>query len=843
MIPKTRDRIFVLMASPLLWFLLLFASGTAQSARAQALAGPPPDRIVQSIDNARMSVVKGNLHPQARAEFDQGDAEPSLKLQNITMTFKPTAAQQAAVDALLAAQQDRSSPNYHRWLTPDEFAGLSGISQNDLNKIAAWLTSQGFQVRNTASSRTWISFSGTAQQVQAAFHARMHRYLVNGEIHHANATEPAVPGAFAGVVLGFRGLSDFRPNARGRASIVAGPRFTSSVSGNHFLAPGDFATIYDLNPLYSAGINGTGQKIAVMGQTDIVMTDIATFRTLAGLPANNPQIVLPSSDPGTSQNDLAEADLDLEWSGAVARNATIIYVNSSNAFDSLIYAVDHNVAPVISISYGLCEPSIAPSDASFIAQLAQQANAQGMTIVAPSGDSGAADCDAGYPATQGLAVDFPASLPYVTGVGGTEFNEGAGTYWNPSTGNTDNVNSAISYIPEIVWNDTPPPSACTGSGSNCALSAPGGGASTIYTKPTWQQGAGVPADGARDVPDVSIAGSPDHDGYLICSNGSCVVGWRMSANGNLNVIGGTSMGVPTFAGIVALINQQAGTPQGQGNINYILYPLAANVPSAFHDVTSGNNIVPCQSGSTGCTNAPSGSQFGTIGYPATAGYDLASGWGSIDAYNLVTSWSSISSSNLLSSSVSGADFQLEASPAKLTLAPSSSASAQVTLTPINGFTVVGTPAFTCTVATLLTGVTCTVTAGAAPNTWTVMIQASATAEVGHPAGFSGEFGGFAGRLAAGVILAGLLLFFLTGNRGVQRELSRRSTVVAMKRWNLAAGLALLCILALTPGCSNSNKSSSGANGSGSAAQPSAAVTIQGTVAGISHSVQIGVTIN
>jgi subtilase family serine protease len=772
-----------------------------------------------------MSVVKGNMHPFARAEFDRGEAEPSLKLQNIILTFKPTAAQRAAVDALLAAQQDRSSPNYHRWLTPDEFASLSGISQNDLNKVVAWLTSQGFEVGNIASSRTWISFSGTAQQVQAAFHARMHRYEVNGEAHHAIATEPSVPIAFADVVLGFRGLSDFRPKARGRASIVAGPRFTSSVSGNHFLQPNDFATIYDLNPLYTAGINGTGQRIAVMGQTDIVMADIATFRTLAGLPANNPQVVLAGADPGTSQSDLAEADLDLEWSGAVARNATIIYVNSSNAFDSMIYAVDHNLAPVISISYGVCELQVAPSDANSLAQIAQQANAQGITIVAPSGDSGAADCDSGYPATQGLAVDFPASLPYVTGIGGTEFNEGSGTYWNATNSPDANGSSAISYIPEIVWNDTPLPSSCTAPGSNCSLSASGGGASasTLFTKPAWQQGNGVPADGARDVPDVSIAASPDHDGYLICSNGSCVVGWRMSANGNLNVIGGTSMGVPTFAGIVALINQQV-SAQGQGNINYILYPLAATVPSAFHDITSGSNSVPCQSGSTGC---PSG---GTIGYSATAGYDLASGWGSIDAFNLVTSWSSISSSSISSSDGSAADFQLAVFPAKLTLNPSSSGTAQVTLTPINGFTVTGTPAFTCTVAVILSGVTCSVTA-AAPNTWTVMVQAAASAKVGPP-GFIRLLSGFYGRLVAVVILcvslAALLLL---------------SESVAMKKFNLATSLALLCVLGFTLGCGSSNKSSSGATGSGSATPASASVTIQGTVGGISHSVQIGVTVN
>src|ERR1700719_1562256 len=192
------------------------------------------DRIVHGIDNAQIATVKGNVHPQARAEFDQGPADSALKLQGLTILFKPTAAQQAAVDSLLAAQQDRSSPSYHRWVTPEQFASLNGISQNDLNRIVSWLQSQGFQVGVTARSRTWVSFSGTAQQVEAAFHTSIHRFVVNGETHYANAAAPAVPAAFADLVLGVRGLHDFHPQAHARASVVPNPKFTSSVSGSHF---------------------------------------------------------------------------------------------------------------------------------------------------------------------------------------------------------------------------------------------------------------------------------------------------------------------------------------------------------------------------------------------------------------------------------------------------------------------------------------------------------------------------------------------------------------------------------------------------------------------------------
>jgi subtilase family serine protease len=811
---------------------MVFAAAGAGNARAQ-------DRIVHGIDNGQIATVKGNVHPQARAEFDQGPADSALRLQGLTILFKPTAAQQASVDSLLSAQQDRSSPNYHRWLTPEQFASLSGISQNDLNRIVSWLQSQGFQVGATSRSRTWVSFSGTAQQVEAAFHTAIHRFAVNGETHYANAAPPAVPAAFADLVLGVRGLHDFHPQAHARASVTPNPRFTSSVSGNHYLTPNDFATIYDLNPLYSAGINGTGQKIAVIGQTDIVMSDISTFRTVAGLPASNPQIVLVAGDPGTSNSDLAEADLDLEWSGAVAPNASIYYVNSSDAFTSLIYAVAQNTAPVISISYGLCEQQLSTSDAASLEQTARQANAQGITIVAPTGDSGAADCDTADPATKGLAVDFPASMPYVTAVGGTEFSEGSGTYWNATNTPSPNGGSAISYIPEIVWNDTV---------ADQALSAGGGGGSALFTKPTWQTGSGVPADGQRDVPDVAIAASADHDGYLICSGGSCVtaepaaagVGWRKTDQ-TLNVIGGTSMGVPTFAGIVALINQQAGTPQGQGNINYVLYPLAAATPSAFHDITSGSNIVPCQAASTGCPT----SGAAQIGYTAGAGYDLASGLGSIDAYNLVTAWTSVSSSSTGSSDGSSGDFQLVASPPKVTLAPNSTANSQVTLTAINGFTVSGTPGFTCAVPSTFTGVTCSIVAASAPNTWTVTIMAAANAALYAPSGENPWSREIPGGIAA--LLAIVLLSAVAGGQMDARQRCPgarvNAHVVQRPLLPLAGALTLLCLGMLAAGCGAAPKANTTSSGSTAATPNAAAVTVQGTANGISHSVQIAVTVN
>jgi subtilase family serine protease len=274
-----------------------------------------------------------------------------------------------------------------------------------------------------------------------------------------------------------------------------------------------------------------------------------------------------------------------------------------------------------------------------MAQITQQANSQGQTIIAASGDAGAAACDYSSPispvtsATHGLAVNAPASVPYVTGMGGSEFNEGAGNYWTASTG-TDVIPSALSYIPEIVWNDTTSPENTTG-----GLAAGGGGASIYFSKPAWQTGPGVPNDNARDVPDLSLNASPFHDGYLVCVEGNCVNGYRNTSQA-LTVAGGTSAAAPTFAGMVALINQQMNTPAGQGNINPILYSMAQTSPAAFHDITTGNNMVPCAAATRGCPNG------GEIGYSAGVGYDQASGLGSVDAYNLVMEWGSAGTGNL-----------------------------------------------------------------------------------------------------------------------------------------------------------------------------------------------------
>ncbi|MFI5317842.1 MAG: protease pro-enzyme activation domain-containing protein, partial [Myxococcota bacterium] len=533
-------------------FLFAFEAAALCSAQTRL-----PDRILRRADDRELTPISGNRSQLARPELDQGRVDAGRGLARMALVFEPSPAQAAELAALLAAQQDPSSPEFQRWLSPDEFGARFGMSDADLAQVTAWLRSHGLTVHERDRSRRELYFSGTAAQVEDAFQLELHDYLVDGELHYANAGDPSIPSAFADVVLGVRRLSDFRPRPRIRRSSVSG-RFTSGITGNHFLAPADFATIYGVAPLYAAGFDGSGQKVAIIGQTALAAhgatSDIDAFRAAAGLPSGHlQQVLVPGTGSATvCKGDVGEADLDIEWAGGVARNATIVYVYvgvtsgktcstaSFSVWDSLQYAVSNDLAPVISTSYGACEAANGLSFAQMVRGWAQQANAQGQTITAASGDTGAADCEdpTASTATQGLAVDVPASIPEVTGAGGTEFLDAGSpaTYWSPT--NDASNGSALQYIPEQGWNDSAAEIA-----AGFGIAASGGGASALFAKPVWQTGSGVPADGKRDVPDVSFTASPSTDGYLICSEGSCVNGFR-AADQTLNVVGGTSAAAP-----------------------------------------------------------------------------------------------------------------------------------------------------------------------------------------------------------------------------------------------------------------------------------------------------------
>lgn len=635
---------------------LLLAIAFFSAAAGARAESPQRDRITQEINSAVTVPLPGSVSPLARPSFDTGRANPSTQLSGMTMYFKPSAAQQAELDNLLKQQQTPGSPLFHQWITPAQYAAQFGLSASDLQKVETWLEQQGFSVDRVSNSRNAVSFSGTVAQVEAAFQTEIHHYTIRGVTHIANSEPLSIPAALAGVVMSVRNVSDFRPHPLHRAQRAVNPQYTLSSGGvqYHFLAPGDFAVIYDLNPLYNTGFTGIGQSIVIVGQSAIVTSDISHFQSAAGLAQKAPTLTLV---PGTGSSavddtggDEDESDLDIEWSGAIARGATINFVYTGNnknygAFDSIQYAVDNDLAHIISSSYGTCERDLSSADVATLQSWFEQANAQGQTVVAASGDSGATDCEStsnpttivnGDEATQGLAVDMPAASPYVTAIGGTEFladKSGSSAYWSSTN---SGATSALKYISEEVWNDTSP---------NIGIEAGGGGRSSLFGKPNWQAGAGVPNDGARDVPDISLNASPEHDGYLFCGTGTdgdssgCSNGF-LDSKGSPEVAGGTSFGAPTFSGILAILIQKLGA-KGLGNINPAIYGLAgADYSSAFHDTSSGNNMVPCVIGKTDCTSSP-------IGYAAAPGYDLASGWGSIDAANFVNAFQASSSTSPL----------------------------------------------------------------------------------------------------------------------------------------------------------------------------------------------------
>ena len=696
------------MKLPALFLLLLVCLCGALPTFGQQQA--PARLVTQAVDNTVRTRLAGNVHPLARTEFDRGEAPPDLPMERMLLVLKRSPQQEAAVRELIDDQQNKSSANYQHWLTPQEFGAQFGPADSDIAAATGWLRSSGFQVAQPSNGRTTIEFSGTAGLVKQAFQTAIHKYVVNGEQHWANASDPSIPTALAPAVAGVVTLHNFprRSNLTVHGTPLAAPAgqnvlplftFTPQQTTLYGLGPTDFATIYNVLPLWNAGIDGTGQTIAIVGETNIHVSDIENFRTLFGLPAKDPQIILNGPDPGIG-GDETEAILDVSWSGAVAKNATIELVVSASTESTLgvdlsaQYIVDNNLAPIVSESYGICESTIGNAGNSFYNALWQQAAAQGMTVLVSAGDAGSAGCDdfnSESAAVDGLAVSGFASTPYNVAVGGTDFDQTAltaPTFWS-ATNNATTGASALSYIPETTWNDS-----CAGMGidqcvltsqflnivggsggpSSCATQSSGGTCTAGYSKPSWQTGSGVPMDGVRDLPDVSLFASNGFNNsfYIICQGDAGFFGSPETCsltNFTFVGVGGTSASAPAFAGIMALVNQKLAMTGGAGtrlgNANYTLYKLAAQTGAScdsstvaltgnsciFYDITKGNNSVPCNPNTPNCGAAPPGvDNFGVLVDPnnsnklawlTTPGYDLATGLGSVNANNLVKAWSTV----------------------------------------------------------------------------------------------------------------------------------------------------------------------------------------------------------
>ena len=684
--------------------------------------GTPQARVMQSVRNDKLTTLRGNVHPMARAANDRGELPGTQSITRMTLLMQRSAAQETALEQLLAEQQDPKSPNYHAWLTPQQFGEQFGPADSDIETLRSWLSSQGFSNLRISNGKTLITFDGTAGQVRNAFHTGIHRLSVNGREHFANMQEPEIPEALAPVIAGVFGLHNFHPQpqvkrfGKFQRNMKTGeirPLFTfTDVNGTFYgVGPADFKKIYNV----PATLDGTGVSIAVVGQSNIDLQDVADFRSIFGLSANQPTVILNGPDPGLVSGDEGESDLDVEWAGAIAPNASIKFVTTqststdgvSGVDASAAYIVDNNVAAILSESYGACESGLGTAGNQFYQLLWQQAAAQGITVVVSAGDNGSAGCDDPNTVTSipadgksHLAVSGIASTPFNIAMGGTDFNQAnqQTTYWN-STNSTGEV-SAKGYIPEMVWNDSCASSGLTGcnavTGSSASLNivAGSGGLSAVYSKPPWQSNAitGLPSDGKRDLPDVSLFSGDGNNKsfYIVCQSDADITGdtgcnlttfSSTSPFHDFQAVGGTSAAAPTFAGIMALINQKTG--QRQGNANPSLYALGKNEAYAscdsgtgnsgkssstcvFNDITGNvaangntptlNNSVPCAGGATNCSKTNSGgfgvlTSAGSPAFTAGLGYDLATGLGTPNVANLINAWAAVSATGSTSATV------------------------------------------------------------------------------------------------------------------------------------------------------------------------------------------------
>jgi len=685
--------------------------------------------LIQQIDEAVRHTLAGNTRPEANRQNDRGPVDDSLPMEHMLLQLQRSPEQEEAVRGLIDELHNARSPQFHQWLTPEEFGKAYGPAQEDVDKVTAWLQSHGFTVNVVYAGGMAIDFSGTAAQVREAFHTSIHHYEVNGVRHIANAANPQIPAALAPVVAGVVSMHDFRPHAM--KTTHRDYTFTSGNAPYQAVVPADLATIYDLTRVFSAGYTGKGQTIAVIEDTNLYSAaDWSTFRTTFGLGVySSGSLTTVHPAPATGRNncgnpgvngDDGEAILDAEWASASAPGAAIQVASCANtyttfggfiAMQNLINSKTH--PGIISISYGECEAENGATSNAALNSLYQQAVVEGISVFVSSGDEGAASCDANLnSATHGIGVSAFASTAYNVAVGGTDFGDTfAGTnnsYWGPS--NSSVYGSALSYIPEIPWNNScaggllsqylgfattsGPNSLCAtstasqdgllttaaGSGgpSGCFTGSPikfgvVGGTCKGYVKPSWQVGVfGLPTDGVRDIPDVSLFAANGLWGhyYVICfsdpSNGGAPCTGAPSAWAGA---GGTSFSSPIMAGIQALVNQKQGG--AQGNPNYVYYRLAAQEYGAsgsatcnsaggaslgsscvFHDVTQGDIVVNC-AGTSNCygyvanlhgrMGTPDGalstsSTLFTRAFGTATGWDFATGIGTVDAYNLVMNW-------------------------------------------------------------------------------------------------------------------------------------------------------------------------------------------------------------
>jgi len=685
--------------------ILLASTLFAFSDTAQAAQTAP--RILGQIDESRLTRLPGNVPALAQARYDQGEASPSTELTHMRLVLSRGPEQKAAVEKYMLELQDKSSPNYHKWLTPEQIAQLYGPADSDIAALVAWLESHGFKLERVSAAHTSIAFSGTVSQTEEAFHTPIHSFSVNGNQFYSNTVDPSIPSALLSIVVGVARLNTIRPLANyTKGSLgtfdsdssrlmpanvqqekLIHPNLTEGSAGAYtlYVVPSDAATIYDtpnttFNANYTSGTSytGAGVTIGIGGDSAILASTIVSYRTkFLGDSTSVPTI---TNVDGVGENgDSDEAYIDTELSGGLAPGAAIHYYASNDLISGIVQALDDNTVDIFSLSFGNCEANLGDSNNSTLNGMWNQAFMQGIAVTVSTGDSGSAGCDANQDssgnnipdASGGLGVNGFATTPYNIAVGGTDFyplNDSFTTYASTSSTSSTHYRSANKYIPESTWNDSTVADGAISAnspftGTNANIVGAGGGKSSCitsnaisgacvsgYPKPSWQRGTGVPADGVRDIPDISLmAGNgADSSAWLVCTDDTGTVsGVTVTANcttqSNNNFyffgFGGTSTAAPAFAGMLALVQQKTNGRLGQASKD--LYDLFNGTHSAsiFHDTTVGNNSVPCLSGSPNCVQNTAGFYYES-GYDTNVGYDLATGIGSVDVAQLINFWGS-----------------------------------------------------------------------------------------------------------------------------------------------------------------------------------------------------------
>ena len=831
-------------------------SGLSAQATSDVIARLQPvkqaDRISANADYGPLVALQQKLPGWAKEPSQTAEQPVDLAKQlHVSVLLSREAAAESAFSQLVANQQNPMSPLYHQWLTPQQVGELYGPTANDLAAVTSWLASQGLTVESTSPNGLIIRASGSTTAVGGAFHTSFGIFTDKGRQRLSAVSEPSAPAALVPVIRSIHGLTQTQYDPESRFSVhtwpAAGIRPQVDLGGgSNAVLPNDFTVIYDIASIYAAGNQGAtigskAQRIAIIGKSRIVASDIANYEALAGLPSIQPNVVLAGIDPGVANGSnvgyASEATLDVDRvigtaSGAQADLVISADTSTDDGVDiGIAYNIDTLRDPIMTISFGSCEAQNGSAETEYLNSEFETAASEGISTFVSADDSGVAGCDTPFAAVtlaetpQIASINALCSSGYVTCVGGTEFNDevNPSLYWASSNANAGHE-SALSYIPEGAWNES-----TTVSSSGAMLyqvAAGGGGASAYIGKPSWQSGLGVPADGFRDVPDVSFTAA-DHDGYLGCfaaGGGNCV---SSSSGTEITLFSGSSAAAPGMAGIAALLNTRMGA--AQGNLNPMLYRLAASTPGAFHDVTiATSGVIGCSAATPSiCDNSTPGETSltgGLAGYVVGAGYDQATGLGSLDVADFIAAASGGGGSGI------GGSFTLSASPSALSVTPvaniTTTSTWLLTGTSVNGFA--GTVALSCSVSPVTQEPpSCAVSPGslglAAGGTGTATISLTS----------AGPYNNCLTNSAAnrtGLALAGFLLL-----------------LVPVRRRRMLRGAALMLLMGLSlgmmSGCSGSSTSIACSNvvTAGTTAG-TYTVTVTGTSGGVSVTVPATITV-